>query len=106
MSGGGMVVSRAGGIAAKDVLTVSGPGQIGFLQGPVEGQRMIVATENALALDPEAVSRHLVDAQLQGVPSGEAMNQLLEAKGYVVYERAWDDFAGPFVQRAAQTAGA
>ncbi|MBM4358516.1 MAG: type VI secretion system tip protein VgrG [Deltaproteobacteria bacterium] len=96
------IVSRAGGLAGKDLLTAAGPGQVGFLQGPFEGQRMIVATESALPLDADAVSRHLVEAQLQGTPNGQAMNQILEAQGYVVYERSWGDFAGPFVQAPSQ----
>jgi hypothetical protein len=104
--GGAAVTSRAGGIGAHDVVGAVRPGQLGFLQSPVEGQRMIVSTERALALDPTVVNQHLVEAQLQGKAPGAAMNDLLDASGYAVYERPWGDFAGPFEATSGKLVGA
>lgn len=104
--GGAAVTSRAGGIGAHDVVSAVRPGQLGFLQSPAEGQRMIVPTERALALDPSAVNQHLVEAQLQGKAPAAAMNDLLDASGYAVYQRPWGDFAGPFEAVSGNLPGA
>lgn len=104
--GGGTVTSRAGGLAAADVARSVGPQQLAFLQSPAEGQRMVIPTERALALDPEIVKHQLVEAQLHGKAAGTAMNELLQSNGYTVYERAWGDYSGAFAKVAGAAAGA
>jgi type VI secretion system secreted protein VgrG len=99
---GGLVVSRNGGLASHDLVTAVGPQQVGFLQSPSEGQLMVIPSEKAVPLDPALVNAKLVEAQLAGQPQQAAMNGVLEANGYAVYERAWGDWSGPFVQAASE----
>lgn len=99
---GGLVVARGGGLAAQDVAAVVRPGQLGFLQSPSEGQLMVIPTETAVPLSESVTKAEFVEAQLAGHSQNSAMNNVLRANGYAVYERPWGDWSGPFVQAATE----
>lgn len=103
----GNSVTRSGGLAAGDVSQAVGADGFGFLQSAKEGQMMVVATEGASPIDPQALSSKLVDAQMDGRPVAGALSGELETKGYAVYTREWGDYLGEMTragQKAAQKA--
>jgi hypothetical protein len=93
-------LSRAGGLAPEDVYETVSHDSLSFLQTPGEGQLMVVPTEGAQAIDNARLSSAMVDAQMDGVPVGDAVSQTLSDSGYVVYQRGWGDYVGEFVQAA------
>jgi hypothetical protein len=96
----GQAFARRGGLAPGDVASTVHPGGMSVLQTPQDGQLMVVASQSATPLEPDALTRAAVDAQMAGRPAAQGMSDALAQQGYAVYERPWGDFLGKFVRVA------
>ena len=101
----GRFVSRSGGFTGNDVAGALNNGNgTTIFQSPGEGQLLVMKGQGATPISPSELSSHLVDSQMNGVPTGDAFAEVLGKKGYVVYERPWGEFGEAFVKKGAPLA--
>ena len=95
------IVTRPGGFGGDSVArAVNGTEGATFLQSPSEGQLMVLRTQASVPISPSLLTSHVVEHQMNGMPSSDAFAAVLKDHGYAVYERPWDSTAGEFLQKA------
>jgi hypothetical protein len=95
------MVTRPGGFGGDSVArAVNGSQGATFLQSPNEGQLMVLRTQASVPISPSVMTSHVVEHQMEGMPSSDAFAAVLKDHGYAVYERPWESTAGEFLQKA------
>jgi type VI secretion system secreted protein VgrG len=95
------IVTRPGGFGGDSVArAVNGTEGATFLQSPNEGQLMVLRTRASVPISPSVLTSHVVEHQMEGMPSSDAFAAVLKEHGYAVYERPWESASGEFLQKA------
>lgn len=98
---GSAIVTRPGAFGGDSVArAVNGTDGATFLQSPSEGQLMVLRTQASVPISPSTLTSHVVEHQMNGMPSSDAFAAVLKDHGYAVYERPWDSTGGEFLQKA------
>ena len=95
------ILTRPGALGSESVArSVNANTGASYLQSPTDGQMMVMRTQASSPISSSQLSSSVVEHQMNGMSSTDALAAALQQHGYAVYERPWDGLGSEFIKKA------
>jgi type VI secretion system secreted protein VgrG len=95
------ILTKPGALGSESVArTINTNSGASYLQSPTNGQMMVMRTQASSQISSSQLSSTVVEHQMNGMSSTDALAAALQQHGYAVYERPWDGIGSDFIRKA------
>jgi hypothetical protein len=95
------ILTKPGALGSESVArAVNANTGASYLQSPTNGQMMVMRTQASSPISSSQLSSTVVEHQMNGMSSTDALAAALQQHGYAVYERPWDGLGLEFIKKA------